>query len=456
MLRITDLNPLGGIGANCLLLELGPFRIVVDAGINPKELGTAAMPAFALLRDKPVDFVILTHCHLDHLGSIPVLLREHPQALLLLSKPSESLAPRMLRNSYNVMMRQRDEEGVPEYPLYSRREVTQMRHRTFALAYGQPRFFGGHHGERLAITLHPAGHVPGAAGVTLDYGHRRLFLSGDVLFHDQHILRGARFPRDPVDTLVLETTRGATQRAPGSSRASEIERLLETVRGTLRGGGSVLIPAFAFGRMQEILTILHEALVERRELPIVPIFASGLGLDLCNYFDEISRQSKEVRFSRRILDALPVLKVPDNLKPGRAPKKPAIYVLSSGMIVPNTASYIAAAALLDDPRSTLCFVGYCDPASPGGEIIAAEEDGELVFDALDFKAWAKARIEQFDLSSHADREELLEFALSLRPRRVVLTHGDPPARAWFQTQLKAADPKIDVIDPAPLRTLSLD
>lgn len=453
-LQLTDLNPLGGIGANALMLDIGPFRLVVDSGLHPKLTGKEAMPALAATRDRPVDLIVLTHCHLDHLGTLPVLMREHPEALLLLSRPSERLAPRMLRNSYNVMMRQKEEKGIAHYPLYMRSEIGRMKPRTFALEFGQPRFFGSHNGERLALTLHRAGHVPGAASVTIDYRHERIFFTGDVLFARQRILEGAKLPRDKVDVLVLETTRGLTAREPGQTRETEVQRLVETMARTLRGEGSVLVPAFAFGRMQEVLTILHESM-QRGDLPRVPVYASGLGLDLCDYFDEIARKTGEVHFRREVLKQLRVQKLNDELKPGRPPLRPSIYVLSSGMIVPNTASYAAAACLLNDARSAICFVGYCDPESPGGEILDAEEDGEMVFDALDFKTRAKARIHKFDLSSHADREELLEFALAVRPRQVVLTHGDPDARAWFAEQLRRAQPRIEVIDPVPLQSVSL-
>jgi Cft2 family RNA processing exonuclease len=451
---LTDLNPAGAIGANGHLLEMGPFRIIVDSGLHPKLVGREAMPAIHTTRGIPIDLIVLTHAHLDHVGSLPVVMREHPEALLLLSKPSETLAPRMLRNSYNVMLRQKEEQGIAEYPLFTRADIGKMKPRTFALEYGQPRFFGSHTGERMTVTLHRAGHVPGAAGVSFEFGHQRIFFTGDVLFSPQRILPAAKFPRDPVDVLVLETTRGLTERPPGQTRDTEIQRLVATIAKTLRADGSVLIPAFAFGRMQEVLTILHDA-VEAGQLPKVPVFASGLGLDLCDYFDEIRRKTGEVHFSRRTLKALRVQKVPDHMRPGRPPSRPGIYVLSSGMIVPNTASYIASAALLNDPRSTLCFVGYCDPDSAGGDILAAEEDGEVVFDAFDFKTRAKAQILKFDLSSHADREELLEFALAVRPRTVVLTHGDPGAREWFSRQIQMAAPKTQVIDPTPLRPIAL-
>lgn len=448
-MKITDLNPLGGIGANCLLLECGPFRIVIDAGMSPKEAGPNALPKFELLRGKPIDFILLTHCHLDHLGSIPVLMREHPEAILLLSAPSNLIARRMLHNSCNVMMRQKVELGIAEYPLFTRSEVERLTPRMFPLHFDHPRFFGASDGSRLALTLHRSGHIPGAAAVTLEYNHERILFSGDVLFTPQRILGGAQIPRDAVDTLVLETTRGATERHAGENRQTELTRLRETIVKTIAGGGSALVPTFALGRMQELLTLFADWKAAG-QFPRAPIIASGLGLDLVNYFDEIARKTGEVSFSRSVLKELGVTRLSETLKPGRAPKTPAIYLLSSGMIVENTPSYAAAASLLGDERSAVCFVGYCDPSTTGGALLASDPDDSIPFDAIDFRGPRRAQIEKFDLSSHADRDELVDFAVACRPRTIVLTHGDQPARDWFQTTLSAALPNTRIIDPVPL------
>ena len=106
----TDLNPSGGMGSNCSLLEIGPFKLVIDCGINPKEVGLKAVPALDRLQDHYIDLAILTHCHLDHLGALPLLVRQIPDTQVLMSIPSEMIYQRMLHNSVNVMRRQREEE----------------------------------------------------------------------------------------------------------------------------------------------------------------------------------------------------------------------------------------------------------------------------------------------------------------------------------------------------------
>lgn len=450
-MKITDLNRHGGIDANSLLLEWGPFRIVFDAGLSPRIAGKAGVPRYDLLGSEPIDLVILSHCHLDHLGSLPVLMREQPDPFVVMSAASMVIARRMLKNSYNVMVRQREEAGVAEYPLFSRREVDQLGRRVMPLLFDQPRVFTGRSGESLVVTLHPAGHIPGAASVTLQYRKEKVFLSGDVLFAPQNILEGARLPRDPVETLVLETTRGRSARPAGESRATEVERLLAQLNEVLAAGGSFIMPTFALGRMQEVLAILHEARTKGR-LPKVPIYASGLGLDLVDYFDEIARKTGACRFRRRIVEDLGVVRLPDTLLHGRLPAGPAIYVLSSGMMVEQTPAYIMMPRILRDPKNFVAFIGYCDSETPGGRLLAAEPGSLFRFDAIEKEARVEARVERFDLSSHAEREELLDFAVALRPQNIVLTHGEPQARAWFAGELARVLPKTRVLDPVPLRT----
>ena len=222
---------------------------------------------------------------------------------------------------------------------------------------------------------------------------------------------------------------------------------MHAVGATISGGGSVLIPAFALGRMQEILAVLNTAR-KRGEIPECPVYASGLGMDLVDYFDTISRKTNAVQFRRNVLQELGVRSLRQNFKGGQPPGEAAIFVLGSGMLVENTPSYACAAALIEDSRSAICFVGYCDPDTPGGKLMAAAHGETFSFDALPYNARIRAKIQKFDLSGHADREALLDFALKCDPRAIVLTHGDPDSRDWFLDEL-AINGFGNTIDPVP-------
>ncbi len=190
------------------------------------------------------------------------------------------------------------------------------------------------------------------------------------------------------------------------------------------------------------------------QLRSCPIYCSGLGLALADVFDEISRRTGRVNFRRRILKDLKLRPFPDHIRPGEDPsdRGSGIYILSSGMLVERTPSYRAAASLLEFHRNALFFAGYCDPDTPGGQLLATAPGEPFSFDALDYVCPLNAHIERFDLTSHADREELLSFALSANPRAIVLTHGEPDARDWFHDSLLDRANKFNIIDPDPGKT----
>lgn len=448
-MKLIDLNRDGGIGANSLFVQIGDLNILVDCGLHPKKVGRLAAPDFGPLRGVTLDLIIITHCHLDHIGSLPLVMREQPNTPVIMTTSSRLLIERMLHNSASVMMRQREDENIPDYPLFTHDEIDRCAKRLVGLPFGHAKRFRGARDE-VEIIFHPAGHVAGAAGVEIRHKHRGIFFTGDVLFEDQRTLKGASFPAGHFDTLVMETTRGTTERPADKSRLAEIDRLLTSINDTIQRGGSFLIPVFALGRMQEILTVIHDARKFGR-LVECPIYASGLGMDLADYFDEISRKTKHVQFNRGIIKELKIHPTPRKLNPGEDPQQNGLYIISSGMLVERTPSYVLASGLVAHARNTIGFVGYCDPDTPGGQLQLAKPGDTFLFDAIHVKAKVKARIERFELSGHADREQLLEFAVQTQARSIVLTHGDPPARAWFAEQLAAHLPKTRVLDPVPLQ-----
>ena len=448
-MKLTDLNRQGGIGANSLLLQIGTLNILVDAGLNPKTPGLGALPDFDLLRGVELDLIIITHCHLDHIGGLPVVMRQHPKTPVLLTQSSRMLIEKMLHNSANVMKKQKEEDNVPGYPLFTHDEVDRLVGRFVGLPFRTPKVFRGRK-DQVEITFHRSGHVAGATAVEIHHKERQIFITGDVMFEDQRTLKGAQFPMGHFDTLIIETTRGTTERAFGKERVHEIARLVASINATIASGGSFLLPVFALGRMQELLSVFHDA---RRfgRLIDCPIYAAGLGMGIAELFDEVSRKTKDVQFDRRIMKDLQLKPMPRKLTPGVDPKQNALYVVSSGMLVERTPSYTLASGLLGHARNTIGFVGFCDPDTPGGKLLATAPGKTFTFAAIDVKAKVLARVERFELSGHAERDELLEFAVQTQARSIVLTHGDPGARAWFAEQLAQQLPGTKVIDPIPLK-----
>jgi Cft2 family RNA processing exonuclease len=445
------------IGANCYALSLNGRTVILDSGMHPKQEGQAAMPNFGLLGDRPVNAVFLSHAHHDHIGSLPILTRIYPDVPVFTTEATAELGEIMLHNSVNVMMRQREENGLVEYPLFTHREVDVSVRRWRSIPLHRPFTLEGDRAtadEEVTFELFDAGHVLGAAGVLFRAEGRTVFYTGDVNFEDQTISRAARFPESGVDVLIIETTRGDHETPEGFTRAGEEKRLAAAICDAFARGGAVVMPLFALGKTQELLVMLND-FRRRGQIPNCPIYIGGLGAKLTESYDALSHSTPRLRPEIQILDT----SAPFVLA-GRgahdAPIRPRrIYALSSGMMTEKTLSNTFAQRILSCPEHSLFFVGYADPESPAGRIRSAAPGAELSLGSGTGAQPIRCAVEQFSFSGHAPREGIVNYVKKLQPKKVVLVHGDPPAVAWFRDTLQAALPGSEIVLPEPGVSLSL-
>jgi Cft2 family RNA processing exonuclease len=122
-MRFTALGGCSEVGANAYHLEIDGTGILLDAGIHPKKYGLESLPLIEVVRRKEIDAVLISHCHIDHLGALPVLLKYFPTPRVFMTQPSLPIAMRMLHNTVTVMGRLREEKGIEEYPFYTHEDI---------------------------------------------------------------------------------------------------------------------------------------------------------------------------------------------------------------------------------------------------------------------------------------------------------------------------------------------
>ena len=458
-MRIVNLNPDTAIGATSWFVEIEGHRLLMDAGTHPKIEGRGGLLAYDLVRHEDVDAIAISHCHHDHVGSLPVALRYFPQAHVLMTELSYFLVERVLHNSVNVMVRQRDELGIKEYPLYSHDEVDDIAPRFQGFKYNREIDWAAARKTRagfLSPTLefYDAGHALGSAGIMVRGRKETLFYTGDVCFHDQTILRGARFEDIKADVLIMETTRGNRIIPPGFTRQAEIERLSAAIERVLQRKGSILIPAFALGRTQEILALLALMMSEGK-LRSQPIYIGGLGRVFTEIYDLESHRSHRQYPNLQLREALNLVVLDQNqaetikLAPGR------LFVITAGMMSENTASYRLGSRMIGDDRHAIFFVGYADPDTPGGRLKVSRPREPVVLGPGVGEVIRRCEIQDFDLTAHANRDELLDFVGEVEPRTVLLSHGEEESRAWFAGQIHSRYPRIRVLQPKPREALEV-
>jgi Cft2 family RNA processing exonuclease len=447
-LKFTNLTRHTEIGANSYYIETMGKRLVLDCGMHPKNEGDEALPL--ALGDRALDAILISHAHQDHIGTLPVLMRRQPRARVFMTEATSDIGSALLHNSVNVMTRQREELGATMYPLFTHRETDRASDQWHLCPMRQPFTVSGERAranDPIAFEFWDAGHVLGSAGILLRAEGRTIFYTGDVNFDDQTIMQGAVFPDAKIDILMMETTRGDSPLPPKFSRAREENRLCEAIERAFSRDGCVLIPVFALGKTQELLAILYRF---RREKSLdFPIYIGGLSSKMTEIYDRRARTTRRQLHRLQLMeDVAPFILNGQTI--GDAPARAGrVYALSSGMMTPKTLSNIFARRVLSNPRHSIFFVGYADPASPAGILKEAQPGEQVLLDPDGPALELRCHIEQFQFSAHASRESLIAYAKKLSPKKIVLVHGDLPAVEWMRAKLTVDLPNSEVIVPPP-------
>jgi len=459
LMRFVNLTRNIEIGANAYLLEIGGKSVVIDSGMHPKEEGDSALPRLDLLDGHHVETIFLSHAHLDHVGSLPVTTRRLPNSRVFMTEPTASLADAILHNSVNVMGRKKEAHDLPNYPLFTHRETDHQEHSWISFPLEHPYTLEG---ENLPVDelntpgfrFHHAGHILGAVSIEFFADGKRLLYTSDVNFDDQTIMSAAQLPRDGIDTLIIETTRGDNPTPEGWTRKSEERRFAEALAAGLERG-SVLVPVFALGKTQEVLAMVHDFRAQQWLPRELDIYIGGLSTKISTIYDRYANQQPRQLPGFQVLPKV-APRVLSGRTVGNAPiREHCLYAISSGMMTENTLSNVLARRFLQQERHSIFFVGYSDPQSPAGRLRAVPRGGTVELDPEHPDIPKRCDEQNFNFSAHATRESLLNYIVSLNPRQVLLVHGDQPAINWFQQQLQTAAPHMKVIIPQPGESIDL-
>lgn len=399
---------LGGareVGRSALLID---DRLLLDYGAKPTD-----PPSWPL--DCDPDAVIVSHGHLDHVGGIPALLSGRRPPPVHWTPPTHEFARLLARDTLKL------HGTTPRCP-FSENEVRRLGEVSVEHDYCET--FDVCDG-RYEITLYDAGHIPGSAHVLVDDGETRLLYTGD--FHtEQHRQDTARATRggrsdDPIrgqrlvagstarpeaDIVVCESTYSDVQHDP---RGEVERRFAELLRDTTIRGGTVVVPAFAIGRTQEVLLVCsaHD----------IDVYVDGMGVEV---LDTLVQYPKFVRNVGALRDARTNARrvTGRDGQRRRVAAENTVIVTTSGMLTGGPAmTYVPAIA--DQPMNLIAFSGYQVEGTPGRELLetgSAELDGR--------RTPVAARREFFDLSAHADRDGLRSFLDSYADARILVNHGD--------------------------------
>lgn len=439
-----NLHFLGGameIGGSCIYLRVADKGILMDSGIRQSG-AKDPLPDFRTLQEQGgVDAILISHAHMDHIGTLPLVSKAYPNAPIYMTSMSADLTRVLLYDSLKIM---NNREG--EIPHYSEQDVLAMLNRIHPVGFQTPFPIM----EGFTLTFYPAGHIAGAACIYLVTEEGTLFYSGDFSAFSQRTIEGISIPKLRPDIAIVETTYGNRLHA---NRQLEEKRLVELVRECLLQKKKILIPAFALGRAQEVLLILRAAF-QNQELPAVPVYVDGMIRDinimytrnptyLKNALGKRILKGNEPFYTKEIQAVAPMQKREELL----SGSDPAIFLSSSGMLTGGpSVQYAKHLAASED--ACIIITGYQDEESPGRQLLNLLEnptDAKLSLNGSSVPV--KCRIEQVGLSAHGDKFEITSLLERLSPRHIYLVHGNRDAMEELGKELTGQDYRRQVYLP---------
>lgn len=433
----TSLGAETSIGASSHYLQLDRYGLILDTGMDPNTDGEEAIPKYDFLKNKAVHAIIITHAHFDHIGSLPVAIQHYPHSRVYMTPPTAELTEQMLYHYLKVQQKKQQEKGESFSPLYDEEFIGRIRYIFQSFDYGKEFPLHGFEESGIKFSFYDAGHILGSAGVLIEWKGKRIFYTGNTRKSAQFILRGARYP-EKVNLLITEATYGANAEAEKIIPSKEIKRFANLLSERIKLGGIVLVPVFALGRTQEILTLLNQ-LRQRNKIPAVPIYITGFGIEVNKTYDRLMHKTYP-EFIRGTLQRISF----GRWSGGRKLKGPAILLFTSGMMLRGTASFDYAKQLAENPMNGIFFVGYADPETPAGLFRQKKYETLKTIFELDQIA---CKVEIFHFSAHSNRRELMKMIHHMNPKSIILTHGDNNALHWMKQKINETVPISKVIIP---------
>lgn len=420
-----------GVTGSCSLLEVGRTRLLVDCGMfqGKDESGENAR-TFAFDPAK-IDYVLLTHAHLDHSGRLPLLVKQGFRGEIIATSATRELTELVLLDAARLQEEEaaraarhghkRNNRSNGE-PLFTSSDVMDVMDR-----FGRIAVFNRANrlNNDVKITFFDAGHILGSASVLVEAGQRTIVFSGDIGNRNKPIVRDPVYP-PPADAVVMETTYGDRCHR---SIANSVEELYEAIRDTFARGGNVLIPTFAVGRAQELLYYLREG-VETGRLPeLMPMFLdSPMAISATEIFRRhpecYDAQTTALFQTRDDPFAMPGLhytrETAESIAINRF-RSGAVIMAGSGMCTGGRILHHLLHNLWREECS-IVFIGFAARGTLARVIIDGAPEVRIFGETVK----VRARIHTINgFSAHADHDELMEWHRHAgSPGTTFLMHGD--------------------------------
>jgi metallo-beta-lactamase family protein len=445
MAKLTFLGAAGSVTGSKYLVEAAGKRLLVDCGIfqGPPELSDRNFKPLSI-DPATIDYLVLTHAHLDHTGWLPVLVRSGYKGPIFANPATIDLATLLLKDAAHI---QEEDTLHAQKGKYSRHENPEPLYTTddidpvLKLFKPVPRSGPFDISPEFHFVAYDAGHILGSTSLelTITEGSKRtvVVFSGDIGRYDQPILKDPNTPQSNADVLLCESTYGDREHTAGDPA----QILADIVTRVVKRGGSIIIPSFAIGRTQTFMYYLRQ-LEDQQRIPRVPVYVdSPMALSATDLYLKY-KEDHDLEYTREETggkgDPLNVhefhlTKTAEESKSINAVKTPCIIVSASGMVSGGRVLHHLALRL-PDARNAVILAGFQAEGTRGRALQEGAKSLKLYGQEVSVAAEI---IQMGQLSAHAGKSELLRWlgALPSGPKQTYLTHGEPVAAQALQAAI---------------------
>ena len=438
MPSLTFLGAAGTVTGSKYLLDTGSHRVLVDCGLfqGLKELRLRNWQPLPLPAGD-VDAVILTHAHLDHCGYLPRLVAQGFKGRIFCTAGTRDLCTLVLPDSAHIQEedardanRYNYSKHQPALPLYTSADADRALMLLQPVGYNRPvPVVPG-----LDVEFINAGHLLGSAFARVSLGGKTLLFGGDLGRYGRPVLPDPA-PIEKADLLLVESTYG-DRTHPADDNGEQLARI---VRAVAERGGKLIIPAFAIGRVEEVIYWL-KILEEQQRIPILPVFVDSpmAARALQFYAQRADELDPDVRPEGRRVTAFATRRMTTVASAQQsielvASRQPAIVIASSGMATGGRVLFHLQSTL-PHPANTVLFVGFQAAGTRGRNLL----DGAKSIRIKGRDVGIAATIEHLDsMSAHADSNEILRWlsGFTSPPHMTYLVHGEPTALSALKTRI---------------------
>ena len=446
MARLQFLGGTGTVTGSKYLLDTGKVRFLVDCGMfqggkNLRLRNWEVLP----VRPSSLDHIFLTHAHVDHIGMLPVFVRDGFRGPVWSTEVTRELAEINLADAAHLQeedARFANKKGFskhkPALPLYTMQDVERAVPSIRSMDYRKPMDLPG----GMRVTFHEAGHVLGSAVIEVslpaaDGGIRSIVFSGDLGRQDV-VVDNDPFVIEKADYILVESTYGDREH-PDEDPEPE---LAEIINATAARGGSLVVPAFALGRTQILLYTLRE-MKAKGAIPDLPVYVdSPMAISIteiyCRHIEALDRQARAIFRATgecpMIFPNLHFLRSPEESKRLNDQRYPCIIISASGMATGGRVLHHLKYRL-PDPRNAILFIGFQAKGTRGQLLKDGAREIKIHGEQVPVRAQIRS-MESF--SRHADSSEILRWLRGVRvpPKRTFVVHGEPESSAALAEEIR--------------------